>query len=88
MRTQTYKQTGIRLPENLIVVLKKKAKSHGISFNAYVEGILTENTKSDVPYINPDEAVNPLLLSMAGTIPEPTRDELDNDPRLAGAFGL
>lgn len=88
MRTQEYKQTGIRLPEKLIVVLKKKAKSQGISFNAYVEHLLTEKTKNDVPYISPDEEINPLLLSMAGTIPEPTREDLDNDPRLAGAFGL
>lgn len=88
MNTQVQKQTGIRLPENLIVKLKKKAKSHGLSFNAYVEHVLSEDVNSDIPYIDPNDEINPSLLSMAGTIDVPTREELESDPRLAAAFGL
>lgn len=88
MNTQVQKQTGIRLPENLIIQLKNKAKSHGVSFNAYVKHVLTEDVNSDIPYIDPDEEINPSLLSMAGTITVPSREELESDPRLASAFGL
>ena len=54
MNTQVQKQTGIRLPENLIIQLKNKAKSHGVSFNAYVQHVLTEDVNSDIPYIDPE----------------------------------
>lgn len=33
------------------------------------------------------EEINPTLLSMAGTLIVPSRDELESDPRLAAAFG-
>ena len=88
MNTQTQKQTGIRLPENLIIQLKKKARSRGISFNAYVQHVLTEDVNSDIPYIDPNDEISPSLLSMAGTISVPSREELESDPRLASAFGL
>ena len=88
MNTQAQKQTGIRLPENLIIQLKKKAKSHGVSFNAYVQRVLTEDVNSDIPYIDPDDEINPALLSMAGTISVPSQEELESDPRLAATFGL
>ena len=82
------KQTEIRLPENLIIQLKKKARSRGISFNAYVQHVLTEDVNSDIPYIDPNDEISPSLLSMAGTISVPSREELESDPRLASAFGL
>ena len=88
MSTQTQRQTGIRLPENLIIQLKKKARSHGVSFNAYVQQVLTEDVNSDIPYIDPNDEINPSLLSMAGTLTVPSREELESDPRLAAAFGL
>ena len=88
MNTQTQKQTGIRLPENLIIQLKKKARSHGVSFNAYVQHVLTEDVNSDIPYIDMNDEISPSLLSMAGTISVPSREELESDPRLASAFGL
>ena len=88
MNTQVQKQTGIRLPENLIIQLKKKARSHGVSFNAYVQRVLTEDVNSDIPYIDPNDEINPSLLSMAGTFPIPSQEELESDPRLAATFGL
>ena len=88
MNTQTQKQTGIRLPENLIIQLKKKARSRGISFNAYVQHVLTEDVNNDIPYIDMNDEISPFLLSMAGTISVPSREELESDSRLASAFGL
>ena len=88
MNTQTQKQTGIRLPENLIIQLKKNARSRGISFNAYVQHVLTKDVNNDIPYIDMNAEISPSLLSMAGTISVPSREELESDPRLASAFGL
>ncbi len=88
MNTQTQKQTGLRLPENLIIQLKKKARNHGISFNAYVKYVLTKDVNNDIPYIDMNDEISPSLLSMAGTISVPSREELESDPRLASAFGL
>ena len=82
------KQTEIWLPENLIIQLKKKARSRGISFNAYVQHVLTEDVNSDIPYIDPNDEISPSLLSMAGTITVPSREELESDPRLTSAFGI
>lgn len=42
---------------------------------------------SDIPYIEPNEEITPTLLSMAGTLIVPSREELESDPRLAAAFG-
>lgn len=88
MNTQVQKQTGIRLPENLILQLKKKAKGHGVSFNAYVQHVLTKDVNNDIPYIDPDSEIDPYLLSLAGTVIMPSKEEFESDPRLAAAFGL
>lgn len=88
MNTQLQKQTGIRLPEKLIMQLKKKAKNHGVSFNAYVQHVLTKDVNSDIPYIDPDSEIDPSLLAMTGTLRMPSHEELESDPRLADAFGL
>jgi hypothetical protein len=88
MNTQKQIQTGIRLPENLIIQLKKRARNHGISFNAYVQYLLTKDVNNDIPYIDPDDKISPALLSMAGTIIVPPQEELESDPRLASVFGL
>ena len=88
MNTQVQKQTGIRLPENLIIQLKKKAKSQGVSFNAYVQRVLTEDVNSDIPYIDPNDEISPSLLSMAGTVIVPSQEEIESDPRLAAVFEL
>ena len=39
-----------------------------------------------MPYIDPNQKINPKLLSMAGTIPMPSQEEIDSDPRLKEAF--
>ena len=39
-------------------------------------------------YINPNDKINPELLSMAGTIPMPSQEEIDSDPRLKAALGI
>ena len=42
--------------------------------------------ESTLPYIDPNQKINPKLLSMAGPIPMPSQEEIDSDPRLKEAF--
>lgn len=88
MISQVRKQTGIRLPESLILQIKKKAKQSGLSFNAYVESVLARDAGTEMPFIDVQGPIDPALLAMAGTIRIPPREELDADPRLASIFGL
>ncbi len=82
METRNYKQTGIRLPEELITGLKRKAKSKGMSFNAYVESVLEEDIKAEIPYIDPDEEIDSDILALSGILKMPSRMEIEVDPRL------
>ena len=50
--------------------------------------IRTGDVNKDIPYIEPNEEIDPTILSMADTIIVPSREELESDPRLASAFGL
>ncbi len=46
-----------------------------------------QKQQSKILFIKEEEEINPSLLSMAGTIALPSKEELDSDPRLAAAFG-
>ena len=61
---------------------KQEQKQTGIRLH-----VLTKDANSDLPYIDPNDEINPSLLSMAGTISVPSREEIESDPRLASAFG-
>ena len=82
MQKKSYKQTGIRLPEELITGLKREARRNGVSFNAYVESILQEELDSVIPYIDPNRDISPDLLFMGETVELPSQEEIDADPRL------
>lgn len=57
-----------------------------IFFNRYIKSILNKDMESTLPYIDPNQKINPELLSMAGTIPMPSQEEIESDPRLKEAF--
>lgn len=88
MQVREYKQTGIRLPENTIYLLKKKAAKKGVSFNAYVESVLTQDIREDIPYIDPNAPIDPEILAISGAAPVYTQEEIDADPRLQAILGL
>lgn len=50
--------------------------------------IRTGDVNKDIPYIEPNDEIDPTIIPMAGTITVPSREELELDPRLASAFGL
>lgn len=58
-----------------------------IFFNRYIKSILNKDMESTLPYIDPNQKINPELLSMAGTIPMPSQEEIDSDSRLKEALG-
>lgn len=81
-------QTGLRLPLLLINQLKAKAKQEGKSFNAYVEEVLERDVELVFPKLRredypPDEE----LMAMGLPMPEFTKEDLENDPRLAHILG-
>ena len=88
MQTRVYKQTGIRLPEETINLLKRKAARKGVSFNAYVESVLNQDVREEIPYIDPNAPISPEILALSGRWPAPTQEEIDADPRLQAILGL
>ena len=88
MQKRVYKQTGIRLPEETIHLLKRKAARKGVSFNAYVESVLNQDVREEIPYIDPNAPIDPEILALSGRWPAPTQEEIDADPRLQAILGL
>ena len=65
---------------------KRRAKKEKLSFNAYVEKVLDRETRLEWPVLPPDYKVSEEILQMSGCIPtewKPSKEELENDPRLA-----
>ena len=71
------------LDTNALVTTVKSSKP-----GSSASPIRTEDVNNDIPYIGPNDEIDPTILSMAGTITVPSREELELDPRLASAFEL
>lgn len=52
------------------------------------ENIMNKDVESTLPYIDPYEKIDPEFLPMAGTIPMPSQEEIDSDPRLKATLGV
>ena len=87
MQKKSYKQTGIRLPEELIAGLKRKARNKGLSFNAYVETVLRDDLKEEIPVIDTSKPIAQDLLASVYP-PLPSEEEINADPRLQAILGL
>jgi hypothetical protein len=87
MQKGSYKQTGIRLPEELIAGLKRKARRKGLSFNAYVESVLQEDLRGEIPFIDTARPIARELLA-ANYPPLPSQAEINADPRLQAILGI
>ena len=83
METQTRVQTVIRLRPEVFARLKFKAKQENLSLNAYVEKTLEEQTKPVLPKLPKDFEIDPVIASFSGMLREPTREEIESDPKLA-----
>ena len=74
--------TIIRLRPDTMARVKRKAKQEGRSLNAYVEHILERQTEVVFPEIKNGD-ISREILNLGGCIAAPTRETLDNDPKLA-----
>lgn len=76
-------QTVIRLRPEVMERVKYRAKSQNISVNAFVENALVEATKMPIPKLPKDFKIDPLVESLSGIIPAPSKEMLESDDRLA-----
>ena len=76
-------QTVIRLRPELMMRIKYRAKGQGLSVNAYVEKVLEEDALPKIPKISEDFEIDPVIASFGGMLREPTREEVESDPKLA-----
>ncbi len=84
METTRKVQTGLRLSPSLISRLKLEARKNHKSFNGYVEDILDNTTKPRLPKLKREDYLpSQEILQLGHTIPAFTKEELDNDPKLA-----
>lgn len=89
MAEMTRIQTAFRLPPELLERMKKAAKRNGLSLNAYAENLFERDTRIRLPKLPKDYTVSEDILALrcTGHWVEPTREELEADPRLAHALG-
>ena len=74
----------IRLRPELMARAKRQAKAQHISFNAFVEKTLERAVEPEWPVLPPDFKVSEEILSFKiENWKEPTKEELEADPRLA-----
>ena len=83
METAARIQTVIRLPEELLLKAKYKARQDNLSFNAYVEHVLEMAVRPVIPKLPKDFKISPSVEALSGIIPAPTKEELETDDRLA-----
>ena len=78
----------IRLRPELMARAKRQAKAAHLSFNAYVEKTLERALEPEWPVLPPDYKVSEEILNFAILDwKEPSKEELDADPRLAHILG-
>jgi len=84
METTPRIQTAFRLKPDLITRLKREAKLKGISLNALVENTLEREHRVEWPCLPKDFTASEEIRSLSfGELPEPTEEELEQDPKLA-----
>lgn len=82
-------QTAFRLPEDLLARVKREAKRRGTSVNAFVIDVLDKETEVEWPKLPKDYAISQEILDLqcVKNWKEPTKEELEEDPRLAAILG-
>ncbi len=77
-------QTIVRLRPDLLARVKRAAKRENRSVNSFIEQTLDKATGLEFPKLPPDFEVSDEILGLACLeLPNPTQEELDNDPKYA-----
>lgn len=78
----------IRLQPGLMERAKRRAKQENLSFNAYIERLLEQDTRLDWPTLPADFKVSEEILGFQiDGWKEPSKEELEADPKLAHILG-
>lgn len=78
----------IRIKPGLMERARKRAKQEKLSFNAYVERLLEQDSFLEWPSIPADFSVSKDILDLRiKDWKEPSKKELKTDPRLASILG-
>lgn len=82
-------QTAFRLSPSLISRLKRQAEREHKSLNAFVETILEKSVELEWPKLPRDMKISPEILALrcGDKWVEPTKEELEADPRMAHILG-
>lgn len=82
-------QTAFRIPEDLLARMKREAKKRGTSLNAFVIDVMNRETRVEWPHLPKDYKVSQEILDLqcVKNWKEPSREELEEDPRLAAILG-
>ena len=78
----------IRLQPGLMERAKRRAKQENLSFNAYIERLLEQDSRLDWPTLPADFKVSEEILGFQiDGWKEPSKEELEADPKLAHILG-
>ena len=80
-------QTILRLPPELMARVKRASKREKCSVNSFIEQTLDKATGLEFPKLPADFKVSDEILSLGGTIAEPTKEMLEKDAKLAYLWG-
>ncbi len=83
METVTRAQTVIRFREDILNRARYKAKQQNMSLNAYLEHVVEEAVKPQIPKLPKDFKIKPAIERLSGIMPAPTQEQLAADDRLA-----
>lgn len=87
MEAITREQTVIRFRKDVLNRARFIAKQQNLSLNAYLEGIVAEAVKPRIPKLPKDFMISPSVEALSGSIPAPTKGQLESDDRLAYILG-
>lgn len=83
MEAITRVQTVIRFREDVLNRARYKAKQQSMSLNAYLEHVVEEAVKPQIPKLPKDSKIIPAVERLSGIMPAPTQEQLAADDRLA-----
>lgn len=87
METIAREQTIIRFRKEVMERAKYKAKQQGKSLNAFLEEIVGAAVMPRIPKLPDDFQIDPAIERFSGIMPEPTKEQLEADDRLAYILG-
>lgn len=81
-------QTVFRFDPEMLVRMKRRAKSLNVSLNRYVTQLISEDLieAGQFPAVSLDEVENDIIMEYAGSFRLPSQNELANDERLSAIW--